>query len=142
MKVFKQEDSRIYVFERGEVVLKKLTEVLAEEKIQAGVLSALGALTDVELGFYHLDRKDYDRKVFEDEYELVSMVGNIALKDGAVYVHAHAALGREDFSLFGGHLFEARSAVTVEVTVFPFKHTMVREFNADVGLATLSSCRA
>src|SRR5262249_269445 len=96
----------------------------------------------VQLGYYDLHKKDYIRKTFDDEdYELLALNGNISLKDMLPYVHVHTALGRSDFSLFGGHMFEAVVAVTAEIYITPFGVMSERSFQENLGLATITHCR-
>jgi predicted DNA-binding protein with PD1-like motif len=95
-------------------------------------------LIHVELGYYHLEHKDYLRKTFSEmDYELISLTGNISLKDGNPYIHVHAALGDNQFRVFGGHLFEAEVAVTAEVSIIPLGKMPVRELDKNIGLATI-----
>jgi predicted DNA-binding protein with PD1-like motif len=46
---------------------------------------------------------------------VVSFQGNAALKDGAPFLHIHGVFGRQDFSVYGGHVKEARVRPTLEV---------------------------
>lgn len=137
MKAFERDSYLMVIVERGEKLVATLTAELERRNLRGGFITGLGALTDVELGYYFLHRRDYKRRTFKDEYELISLTGNVALKDGKPFVHVHAALGDEGFGVFGGHLFEAVSAVTVELSVCPFPFVPGRRFNDDVGLATL-----
>lgn len=134
-------ERRMFIVDKGEKLIDSLTRQFKQADISGGMLSGLGALTHAELGFYHLSRKEYTRKRFDEEYELISLTGNIALKDGAPFIHAHVALGAEDFSAFGGHLFEAIVAVTAEITVVPFDFSPERKMNDLVGLATICGQR-
>ncbi len=135
MKQFKDNDRMMVIVDKGEKLVECITKAAAD--LPGGLITGLGALTEVELGFYHLHKKEYDRKTFLKEYELISLLGNIAQKDGKPFVHVHASLGDEDFSVFGGHLFEARVAVTTEVSIVPFKFAPVRKFNSEIGLALI-----
>lgn len=137
MKHCGRNGSHLFVLERGEKLISTLTPALAELEIQGGILSGLGALKDVELGFYELDHKEYIRKTLSEDHELISLSGNVALKDGKPFIHVHAALGDAQFRVFGGHLFEAVVAVTVEVSLTPYAFSPVREPNADIGLALI-----
>lgn len=132
----------LVVLDKDQKILQTLTTIVEKENIKGGHLSAIGALKNAELGFYELHKQDYIRKQFNvGDFELISMNGNISLKDGAPYVHAHAALGKEDFSVFGGHLFEAEVAVTAEIYITPFGAMPERQLNTEIGLATLQRCK-
>jgi predicted DNA-binding protein with PD1-like motif len=134
-------NSWLIVLDKDQPVLQVLTQIVTENKIQGGHITGIGAVKNVELGFYELHKKDYIRKKFEnDDYELIALNGNISIKDDAPYVHAHTALGKSDFSVFGGHLFEADVAVTAEIYITPFGLMPKRKLDASLGLATMSSC--
>jgi uncharacterized protein len=141
MKTFEKDGKLMVIVERGQKLVAAITEALKMNRIEGGLISGLGALTDAELGYYYLHKREYLRKTFTDEYELISLTGNATLKDGAPFVHVHAVLGDDKFNAFGGHLFEAVSAVTAEVSIIPFPFAAVREPNPDVGLATICSFR-
>ena len=49
--------------------------------------------------------------------ELLSLIGDIALRDGEPQVHAHVVVGRSDGTAHGGHLLEARVRPTCELIV-------------------------
>lgn len=132
----------LVVLDRGQMILESLNQIAAKENILGGHLSAIGALQKPELGFYELHEKNYIRKTFDSgDFELISMNGNISLKDGQPYVHAHAALGLADFSVIGGHLFDAEVAVTAEIYITPFGAMPERAMDEKLGLATIQSCR-
>ncbi len=79
--------------------------IFAEENnISAAVFTALGALKDAKLGFYDQKRHVYGEIALPEPVELVSCVGNISLKDGQPFVHAHAVLSDEKGNARGGHL--------------------------------------
>lgn len=132
------EGSLLVVLNKGDRLVEKLTQLMTEHGIQGGSISGVGALKDVELGYYELEQKTYLRKTFSDgDFELLSLNGNLSLKDNAPYIHVHAVLGNRDFTTFGGHLFEAVVAVTVELTVIPLGMMPTRTLNPGIGLALL-----
>jgi len=131
----------IVVLEKDQNVIEALTEVAISQKIRGGHITGIGAVKDVELGFYELHKKDYIRKKFTgDDYELIALNGNVSLRDGLPYIHVHTALGRSDFGVFGGHLFEARVAVTAEIYITPFGMMPERTFQPGLGLQTITHC--
>ncbi len=123
------------VLNKGDKLVEMLRQLTIQHHIPGGYLSGIGALKEVTLGYYHLERKMYLRKIFsEEDYELLSLTGNISLKEDQPYVHVHAVLGKDDFSTFGGHLFEATVAVTAEIVLIPFDKIPVRKPSLEVGL--------
>jgi predicted DNA-binding protein with PD1-like motif len=100
-----------------EVHAALLAAVQAAGAKQGIVLSGIGQLREVKLGFLHAGADGYSFKVFNGPAEVLALVGNISLKDGAPMAHLHAVLGRDDFSVFGGHFAEGFVTATLEVAV-------------------------
>lgn len=142
MFVKKCGDQWLVVLDKDQKVVETLTKIATAEKIQGGFLTGIGAIKNVELGFYHLDKKDYHRETFsQGDFELIALNGNISLKDGAPYVHTHTAMGDDNFKVFGGHMFEAQVAVTAEIYITPLGSMPVRELQSHLGLATITRCQ-
>lgn len=140
MIIHHSEEKALIVVSKGQKLVSTLTQDVVDLGLKGGLISGLGALIHVELGYYHLDHKEYLRKTFSEmDYELISLTGNLSLKEGTPYIHVHAALGDNQFRVFGGHLFEAEVAVTAEISIIPLGKMPVRELDPRIGLATL--CR-
>ncbi len=126
---------------KEEKVFEALENFAQETGVRAGHLSGIGALKDVELGFYHLQEKKYDRRLFTEEAELLSLEGNLSSLEGNPFFHIHTILGAADFSTYGGHMFAAKVAVTVEINFRVFGPEISRLPDEDVGLNLLSLCK-
>lgn len=127
----------LWVFDKDEPLMESITRTAKKHGVFGASLTGLGALKHAELGFYHLHKKEYDRRKFDEEYELVSLTGNITVKDGEPFVHAHIVLGDDKFQCWGGHLFEGLVAVTAEITVVPFEFKPARRLHTGIGLALI-----
>ncbi len=121
--------------ERGEPIMKSFTDLAAEMKLKFAEFSGIGAVMDVTLGYYDFTQKTYLKKQFNENYELISCMGNITYKDGSPFVHAHVAMGDREYRLYGGHLFEATIAVVGEFSLIPGDVKVERVMNEDVELA-------
>jgi len=117
--------------DRGEDLFSSLEKWAKKEKIKAGHLSGIGALEDVEIGAYYLEKKEYGKKVFPDIVELLSLEGNLSSLEEKPFFHIHAILGDHDFKTFGGHLFKATVAVTCEINFREFSSEVKRVANDD-----------
>ncbi|MDA9189490.1 DUF296 domain-containing protein [bacterium] len=140
MKEFKLERHYLLRLDKDEELFSTLENWATKNNIQGGYLKGIGALKDVELGFYHLEQKHYDKVLFPREAELLSLDGNMSFKEGSPFFHIHAVLGNEKFEAFGGHLFSAKVAVTAEIQFIPFDARLDRAMNEEIGLSLLSSC--
>jgi predicted DNA-binding protein with PD1-like motif len=108
----------ILVFEIGDELAEGLLKFAKEQKLSAASFKAVGALSSVRLGWFSWESKRYEPSVTLDEQvELLSLIGDVALKDGEPVVHAHAVIGKKDGSAHGGHLLKAHIRPTCEVVL-------------------------
>ena len=126
------------VFERGDTVMEPLLGFLREESIGAARLSGIGALESVTLGFFDWDSKEYEKHQVDEQLELLSLVGDVALTDDGPQVHAHAVLGRRDTTALGGHLIDARVRPTLELIVEEPPTHLRKRVDDETGLALIA----
>ncbi|MFP4456888.1 MAG: PPC domain-containing DNA-binding protein [Clostridia bacterium] len=114
-KVF---DNKVFVrFDPGEEVVANLKDLCETLDIQAGSLSAIGALGEATIGFFNPEIKQYHQKELTGDFEITSMIGNISTMDGAVYLHIHITLGDENFKVIGGHFDRGIVSATCEMVI-------------------------
>ncbi len=128
------EDRHFLVLKKGEELISSLTQFLTEKNITAGSISGLGAVEKVDIAYYDLSTKTYLRKVFPDIYELLSATGNAALLDGKHFPHIHIVIGNRQYQTFGGHLFSAIVAATVELSIIAMPFRVERAYDDETGL--------
>ena len=104
-------------------------------------MAGIGAVKNIDIGAYDITTKDYVHRYFDEILELLSFQGNVALKDGEPFLHAHITLGNHDMKVFGGHLFEMEVAAVGEFIIHDFQDETHRKLDDDIGLATLSLCK-
>ena len=126
-------DHFIYI-EKNEKVMDTLTRFCIDKGISNAKLSGIGAVKETEIGAYDTIKKEYIRKEYSEILELVSFEGNITLKDGSPFPHAHVVLSDHNMSTAGGHLFETTVAAVGEFFLMEFDNDAYRELNEDVGL--------
>ncbi len=111
--------SRVIVecFGSGEDVLERLNELVRKNHVAAGSFTALGTVEKANVGYSIADDK-YSCVSLGGPLEVLSCVGNISLKDGAPFVHAHLTLANSEGRAFGGHLMAGCTVgATFEVTL-------------------------
>ena len=132
----KQVDKTYFIFlEKDEPVMKTLTEFCRKNGIQNGEISGIGAVKNIEIGAFDPGSKSYIHKKFDKTHELISCMGNITLKDGEPFIHAHITFGDHDMNVKGGHVFAMTVAVVGEFYIRNFDGSIYRELNGDIGLA-------
>jgi len=133
---YKQSGNFYQVYlEKNESAVEDLTKFLNDQNIENGLINGIGAVKNVELGSYDLQTKEYHRKAFNDDHELISYSGNIMLLDGTPFIHAHATIGNHDMKLFGGHVFKMDIAVVGEFIVQKIDNNAKRTLDIEIGLA-------
>jgi len=139
MKLWEYPDRGAYLVrvDRGEEMMETLRAVAREKGIEAGRVSGIGALQDAELGYFDVERKDYLRKKLPGSWELLSLAGNISLRDGEVLPHIHVILGNVDLECRGGHLFSGVVSVTGEIFIEKLPEALHREMDDEVKLPLL-----
>jgi predicted DNA-binding protein with PD1-like motif len=126
------------IFESGDEVRSGLEGFAREEGLSAASIQGIGALSDVTLGYFNWETKEYDEIACDEQVEVVSLVGDVALKDGDPAVHAHLAVARSDATVLGGHLLAAHVRPTLEVVVVESPRHLRKQHDPTTGLALIS----
>jgi predicted DNA-binding protein with PD1-like motif len=101
----------------GEEIIASLGSFAATEAVRAGMISGIGAVGDVELGFFVGETGQYIRRAFEGEHEIGALTGNFSELDGVPFPHCHVLIAGRDFIAYTGHLFRGVVSVTCEIQV-------------------------
>jgi len=120
MKYFVFGPTYIIRLDTGERIIESLRSLCEQDKIGAGVLNGLGAVSEAEIGWFERDAKDYRTIHIQEPCEIVSLHGNVSLLDGQPFLHCHIALGNKAFGVRGGHLKEAVVSAACEITLTRF----------------------
>lgn len=128
------------VFDSGDEVADGLLTFAREQGIEGAYFTAIGAFREATLGFWDVDRKEYRRLPVDEQVEVLSLAGNVAIEDRhGPKVHAHVVVGKADGSAHGGHLLEARVHPTLEVILVETPRHLRRAFDPQTGLALLQT---
>lgn len=131
----KKLDNRYVVrLERGEDVIVALSRFAEESGIRSGCVQGIGAVENVELGYFNRDTREYQKIRFDGEYELITLMGNYTLVDDKPFLHAHVIISDEACKAFAGHLFSGEIAVTGEFFITPISYEITREYDDATGL--------
>ena len=125
------------VFETGDEVATGLLAFAKEKGLVGSHFTAIGALSDVTLGFFDWDKKDYRKLQINEQVEVLSLIGDVALNKGEPKVHAHVVVSKSDGTAHGGHLMEAHVRPTLEVILVESPEHLVRKTDDETGLALI-----
>jgi predicted DNA-binding protein with PD1-like motif len=131
------EKTFVLIFDTGDEAMSGLVEFAKANQLGAGRFSAIGAFRDVTLGYFDWDKKDYKKIPVQEQVEVLSLIGDVALKDGEPKVHAHVVVGRSDGTTRGGHLVAAHVRPTLEVMLVESPKHLHKEFDQETGLALI-----
>ena len=101
---------------KGDEGAAGLTEFAEQNHITLAHVTAVGALNAAVLGWFDPDKRAYKKIAINQEVEVVSFIGNIAMENGKPFLHAHAVVALPDGSTKGGHFIEGH--VSLEMQIF------------------------
>lgn len=128
----------VVVCDPGEEAVGTVTAAVAERGIAGAQVTAVGGLQGGELGYYDRTARDYTRISVAEQVEVLSLLGDVAVRDGRPQLHLHAVLGRRDGSTMGGHLLSGNVWPTLEVVVTEVAPELAKRFDPETGLALLA----
>jgi uncharacterized protein len=121
--------------EQGDDILKTLRQFAEAKRIKAAFFEGIGSLYQAKLGHYDFqDTKTYKYETFKEDLEILSLSGNVSTMNHKALPHAHATLGRRDFSVLGGHLEQGSLANMVEVNLTTLPGKLQKAKDNDIGL--------
>lgn len=139
-KLLNEQGEKTYalIFEQGDEVVTTLLNFAKEQSLTAAHFTAIGAFSDMTLGYFNRERKQYQKIPLNEQVEVLSLIGDIALKeDGTPQVHAHVVIGDANGLAHGGHLMEAHVWPTLELILEEPPAHLHRRSNPEVGLALI-----
>jgi hypothetical protein len=125
------------VFDNGDEVMEKLLGFLRREGVDTARFTAIGAFSRATLGYFDWVEKQYIKNAVDEQVEVLSLIGDVALSDDEPAIHAHVVLGRSDASTFGGHLLEGHVRPTLELILVESPEHLKKVHDPESGLALI-----
>jgi predicted DNA-binding protein with PD1-like motif len=133
-----EEENNVIVIklDNGENLLDALLAVIDKHNITSAlILSGIGMLRDLEIGYYN--GQNYINETFVDPMELLSMHGSVAKGDESK-IHIHVSLASSEHKVYGGHLNKASVCILNEIVILKLNEiTLSRKLNEKSGLLEL-----
>jgi predicted DNA-binding protein with PD1-like motif len=104
----------------GADLYEGLTQIVQRENIRRGRIQGLGATTHAIVGYYDQSAKKYDSLEFKEGMEILNLHGNVSMRDGKPFVHAHIVLSDAHGRAFGGHLLPGTKIFACEIFIDEF----------------------
>ncbi len=132
---------KIHAFriKENEDALNALSKYLEEKNIRAGLISGIGAMKEIHVGFF--EDGEYVTIKKSGIFEVGSLQGNISIKDGKPFLHAHLIVGDSSGKTYAGHLMEGNIVhPTLEVIILEFTGLQIdRVFYENLNLFTFKN---
>jgi hypothetical protein len=125
------------VLDTGDEVIGELGEFVREHEVEAASLTAIGAFSHAVLGYFQWESKQYKKIPVDEQVEVLSLLGDVAVGDQGPTLHLHAVLGKADGSVVGGHLIEAHVRPTLEVILIQPPSYLRKRKDPETGLALI-----
>lgn len=120
--------------DKGEEIIASITSLVKSQGIALGRVTGIGSVNKVTMGLFEVDKKEYHKKEFTEDFEILSLSGNISQMDGKAYLHFHISVGDRNFNVYGGHLNEAVVSATSEIIIDVIDGAIDRRYDEDIGL--------
>lgn len=125
------------VLDTGDEVVGELGKFVRDQEVEAASVTAIGAFRRALLGYFHWETKQYKQIAVEEQVEVLSLLGDVAVGDQGPTLHLHAVLGKADGSVVGGHLLEAHVRPTLEVILVQPPSYLRKRKDPETGLALI-----
>jgi predicted DNA-binding protein with PD1-like motif len=126
------------ILDAGDEAIACLEAFARGNAISGAQLTAIGAFRSARLAYFDWDTKAYQPNPIEEQVEVASLIGDIAVSpDGLPSIHAHAVLGRRDGSACAGHLESGDVRPTLEVIVTESPTHLRKAKDRETGLALI-----
>ena len=122
------------ILESGEEAMEQLLAFAKSLNLSASQFSAIGAFSDTTVGFFDFSIKDYKKNRFNQQMEVVSLVGDITMYKNEYKVHGHVVLANEKGNAFGGHLVKGIVHPTLEIILNESPLYLQREMDGKSGI--------
>jgi len=113
------ESPRIFIerIPTDEDLVRYLEALARRRKLHTAWISGIGAVRRASLATYDQTARKYEPVVFEEPFELLSLQGNLSLRDGEPFAHVHVVLARRDGTTVGGHVLEGTVVFLTELMI-------------------------
>lgn len=137
-QVEQQPKTFVLIFETGDELASGLKSFAKEKGLTGSSFKAIGALSHAKLGWFNWETRKYETAVdLSEQVELLSLIGDIAVKDGEPQVHAHVVIGLKNGVAHGGHLLEATVRPTCELVLTESPAHLQKQFDPASGIALI-----
>jgi predicted DNA-binding protein with PD1-like motif len=120
----------------GSDLVGEIEHQCAEQGVLAAQVSVIGAVRRARFAYYEQAAQRYRELGSETHHEITGFVGNVSVRDGRPFLHAHATFADAEGATVGGHLLAGIEVFAAEVVIRELADvTLIRQHDAETGLA-------
>jgi predicted DNA-binding protein with PD1-like motif len=101
----------------GTDLVEEIEAFCAARDVSAAWISLVGAVTHAAFAYYDQDERRYVELASDAHHEVSGFIGNISIRDGKPFLHAHATFGEHEGGTLGGHLVRGCTVWVAEVNI-------------------------
>jgi uncharacterized protein len=132
----------VLVCDPGDEAVAALNQFAQSEDLEAAQITAVGGFEQATVGWFDRAARQYRRIPVDEQCELLSLIGDVAMGEDGPIVHMHATLGLSDGTTRGGHLLEGRVFPTLEAVVTETPAQLRKIMRPDIGIALIDLDRS
>lgn len=132
-----EDTAYVTVLDPGEEAVAVLSEFARDQKLTAAQVTAVGAFERATVGWFDRSAKRYQPIGVDEQCEVLSLLGDIALGADGPQLHLHAVLGLSDGSTRGGHLLSGQVWPTLEVIIREAPAELRKTDHPELGIALI-----
>jgi uncharacterized protein len=122
--------------EPGSDLVGEIERLCHEHGIEAAWVSCLGAVRRAQYAYYEQDDRRYKELTTDTHHEIAGFTGNISMRDGRPFLHAHASFGDASGGTVTGHLLPGIEVFAAEFLITELSGVeLVRRPDEETGLA-------
>ncbi len=89
--IHEQQGQRTFalVFDAGDEAMAGLERFAEQNRLGAAQITGIGAFSDVTLGYFNWEKKEYQKIPLKEQVEVLSLIGDVAQEKGQPKVHVH-----------------------------------------------------
>lgn len=125
------------IFRDGDDPYAGLTQFAEQYHVKSAHLTAIGGFHDARLAWFDLQRKMFRVIPVDQQVEVASLIGDIALLNGKPAVHMHCVVAKPDGQTLGGHILSAHVSPLLEVFVTANPIELDKRHDSTTGLTLM-----
>lgn len=103
--------------ETGSDLVEEIERFCTDRDVRAAQVVVIGAVRRARYAYYEQDDHRYRELESDTHHEIVGFIGNVSLRDGRPFLHAHGSFADARGATVGGHLLRGIEVFAAEVMI-------------------------